>query len=303
MHIEERANYKPSSIAAYKSILKKYLLPEFGSVSIKEITDSELRKFQVRISKTVSPSRVNTVVQLLRSILGQEYREGNIRRDPSLGVRRMQEPKVHIDPLSEDELEIALAMIADHYKPLFLTLAFTGARPNELCALRWTDIDWNGEYISITKGRVRGQEGLPKTKSAERNIPLLPRVIESLKALKTKSIDSIGGYVFTTPKGNPIEKHLDKIWSRALKRGGLRHRPSYQLRHTFATMCIVHQMPLPYISKILGHSTIDSLVRNYAGWISNATKEYDAKLKDAFSKNLAGESSRLKKMPGVFPGV
>ena len=68
-------------------------------------------------------------------------------------------------------------------------------------------------------------------------------------------------------------------------------------------LCIIHQMPLPYISKVLGHSTIDSLVRNYAGWISNATKEYDAKLKEAFSKNHAGEPSRFQKMPGAFPGV
>lgn len=283
--------------------MKKYLLPEFASIPIKEVSDSELRKFQVRISKTVSPSRVNTVMQLLRSIMGQEYKEGNIRRDPSLAVRRMQEPKVHIDPLSEDELEIAMEMIDDHYKPLFLTLAYTGARPNELCALRWSDIDWNGEYISITKGRVRGKEGLPKTKSGERQIPMMPRVAEALKALKERSIDSIHGYVFTTPKGNSIEKHLDRIWSRALKRGGLSHRPSYQLRHTFATMCIIHQMPLLYIAKVLGHSTIDSLVRNYAGWINNETKEYDAKLKQAFSKNQAGESSHLRQKSGVFPGV
>lgn len=117
-YIEERENYKPSSLVAYKSILKKYLLPEFGARAVKEISDSDIRKFQVRASKSISPSRVNTVMQLLRSIMGQEYKVGHIERDPSLAVKRMQQPKVQIDPLSEEELEIVLSKIDEHYKPL-----------------------------------------------------------------------------------------------------------------------------------------------------------------------------------------
>lgn len=156
--------------------------------------------------------------------------------------------------------------------------------------------------MNITKGRVRGKEGLPKTKSAERKIPMTPLVVRTLQELRKRTIDSISGYVFTTPKGNPIEKHLDRVWSRALIRGGLRHRPSYQLRHTFATQCIIKGLPLPYIAKVLGHSTIESLVRNYAGWISNSTNEYDSKLKSAFNE-IDSSCTELHTFPGVSPGV
>lgn len=89
-----------------------------------------------------------------------------------------------MDPLEESDLELALAHIDDHYRPLFTTLAFTGARPNELLALRWGDIDWVSREIKISKGLVRGNEGEPKTESSKRTIPMVPRVELELKALR-----------------------------------------------------------------------------------------------------------------------
>ena len=283
-YMDGRANYKKSSISSYKTILNHYLLPNFGSTPLLSITDLDIRKFQAAISKDISPARVNTVMQLLRSILEEQQRQGVLARNPSVSVRRMQEAKTKVDPLSDEELALVFAKVDKHYLPLFKVLAFTGARPNELTALRWDDIDWVGEYINISKGRVRGQEGLPKTKSAERKIPMSPKVINALKQQKAQGITSIEDYVFTRPNGKPIDKHLDRIWARALKKAGLRHRPSYQLRHTFATQCIIRGLPLPYIAKVMGHSTIDTLVRHYAGWIDKATAEQDQKLKAAFSQ-------------------
>jgi integrase len=126
--------------------------------------------------------------------------------------------------------------------------------------------------IGIKKGRVRGQEGDPKTKSSKRTIPLAPRVMHLPPELKnSRGITSSDGCVFTKPNGEPIDKHLDRIWARTLRKARMRHRPSYQMRHTFATHCIIKGLPLPYIAKVLGHSPIDPLVRHYASWISDAT--------------------------------
>jgi len=282
-YVEERANYKASSIRTYRSILDKYLLPAFGSTALKQLTESQLRRYQVKLSASLSPKRVNNIMQLFSSICDQEVRAGKLDRNPIKAVRPLQEPKVKIDPLSEDELMLALSHIEPHYLPFFATLAFTGARPNELKALRWTDIDWVKEIISISKGRVRGVEGLPKTRSGERLIPMTVQVKAVLKKLQASKLRSKDGYVFVEPDGHPLAEHLDRIWTRALKRAGLRHRPSYQLRHTFATQAIIRGLPVPYIAKILGHSTIDSLVRNYTGWIDGYTKENNDKLLKAFN--------------------
>ena len=296
-YLLERANYKHSSIVSYKSILNAYLMPTFKDIPLKGLDSPSLRKYQTRLStlktpqgKPLSPSRINTVMQLLRSILKQAVDDGVIERDPSKGVRRLQESKSKIDPLSEEELTLALSAVSKNFRPFFVVQAYTGARPNELQALRWSDIDWLNKRISITKGRVRGQEGLPKTASGDRIIPMLPQAesaLRDLMAIKQASgvvkIDD-SDHIFTTKAGNPIDKHLDRVWARALEKAGLRHRPSYQLRHTFVTHCIIHGRSLPYIAKVIGHSGIDTLVRHYAGWIDAETNQEEQKLRDSFSQ-------------------
>jgi len=281
-YLEERSDKKQSTLEQYRSILKVYLLPAFGKMPLSSITESRIRKFQSNLVGKRSERRINSIVQLLRSILGQAFRDGEISRDPSLSVKRLDEPKASIDPFSEEELKIALEAVDAHYRPFFITQMYTGARPNELIALRWSDIDWHNKTISITKGRVRGKEGPPKTPSSIREVPIVSPVEDALTDLKQRSVASLDAYVFTTKRGQPIHKHTDRVWSRALKKCGMRHRRSYQLRHTFATQCIIKGFPLPFIAKVLGHSTIDTLIRHYAGWIDTATPEHFEKLRSAF---------------------
>ncbi len=133
---------------------------------------------------------------------------------------------------------------------------------------------------------------MPKTRSGEREIPLADRMIEVIRHQKDNSVASSQGYIFISKKGMPINKHLDRVWARALRKAGMRHPPSYQLRHTFATQCIINGLPLPYIAKILGHSTIDTLIRHYTGWIDSATKQHDALLRDSFRQTIAKTESK-----------
>ena len=137
--------------------------------------------------------------------------------------------------------------------------------------------------IRITKGRVKGIEGSPKTKSSIRDIPMLPQVKAALEELKKRPVQDKDGHVFMDKKGKPIDKHLDRIWARALKTAGIRHRESYQLRHTFATHCIIKSIPLPHIARHLGHVGIETLVRHYASWINDDIKRNNDKLREAFS--------------------
>ena len=109
--------------------------------------------------------------------------------------------------------------------------------------------------------------------------------------------------VFTNTKGRPIDNHNGDAWDRALKSAGIRHRPSYQLRHTFISKCIVAGHPLQYIAKLVGHSTIATLVRHYARWIESATAEQDEKLKKGFVLSVLEEKAESNTKPGVFPGV
>jgi integrase len=283
-YLEERQHLKPITLKGYREILNKYLLPEFGDVRVVDISEEWVAKFQVSVARKVSPVRTNNVVNLLRYILKVCARRKWIPENPALAVDSLKEAKPDIDPFPMDELKRALDALHPHYRPLFTTLAFTGCRPNELFALRWSDVDFKRKQIIIRKGRVRGDEGTPKTRSSNRTVPMLGVVEEVLRQLKASELQHVDGFVFLTKKGQPFNKHADREWAMALKKARLKHRASYQLRHTFASYCLERGCDPAWVSRVLGHSSIQTTFEHYARFIRTTSNLNEARLEQSIAE-------------------
>lgn len=285
-YMAERAHNKASTLRQYNELLNGYLLPQFADVPISAITEQQVAQLQVRLANRLSACRTNSAINLLRAILKVCVRRKLIEENPAAGVDRLREAQTNIDPLTVEELGLALSKVGDHYRPLFTCLAWTGARPCELLALRWNDVDFARKEIRINKARVRGAEGLPKTSSSERVIPMLPPVIEALQALKgARNVVALNGndHVFLRKDGKAFDKGLDTHWATALQRAGLRHRPSYQLRHTFASICFEQGVSAAWVSKVLGHTTLQTTFRHYARFIKDPMKQNEQIMASMFT--------------------
>jgi len=293
----ERAGWKASTVETYRDILDCHLLPAFERKRIKDITTSEIADFRTIISEKMSPARCNRILAMLRSLLNLCIEEEIIRKNAANAVKWLKQPKPEVDPPRIDELQLALSLISRHYKPIFICLAWTGARPNELKALRWYDIDFVRKEIRITKGRSRGVESLPKTPSSQRTIPMLPSVEQSLLELTARQdVLDMDRHVFLNKAGKPIEKGLDQVWAKALKKAGLRHRPSYKLRHTFASLCIQQGIAPGWVAQTLGHTSLEMTFSRYARYIPEAMSEQHRKLAHLFG---AQENSGDRAMHGI----
>ena len=64
---------------------------------------------------------------------------------------------------------------------IILLMYASGMRPGEVVALQWSDIDFIRKRISITKTRIRGKDGPPKTEASYRVIDMLPLAGRSIK--------------------------------------------------------------------------------------------------------------------------
>jgi integrase len=262
--------FKPSTVRTYQDIFKAHLSKEFGHVPVTQITRERILQFQKKLAEAgKSPTRNNNVTNLLRTILKSCVDKGLLNDNPCEKVRRLREEGADIDPFTLDELQLALQKIDEHYRPIFTTLAWTGMRPNELKALRWTDIDWQRKEIRISKGIVRGEESTTKTKSGKRVIPIHPEVSRALETVRERSLANLSGYLFTSKKGQILSHHLDGIWKRALLKANIRHRPSYQLRHTWASMALESGESPSWVAKMLGHADLSTLFRHYARHIKS----------------------------------
>lgn len=292
----EKAGWKNSTVVTYKDILKCHLLPAFRRQRVRDITTADVAGFRTRLAEKLAASRVNRIMTMLRSLLNMCLSEEIIRKNPAHGIRKLQQPNPEVDPLPLHELNRALAHIDQHFRPLFTCLAWTGARPNELLALRWSDLDFDRKEIRISKGRVRGVEGLPKTASSQRIIPMLPPVEAALNELRSRPLISVSGHVFLNKKGKPISKHLDRIWARALEGAGIRHIPSYQLRHTFASLCIQQGIAPGWVAMVLGHTSMEMTFSRYARYIPEASAEHERKLLKLFQQpDAATEQPEITK--------
>lgn len=285
-YLADRPLLKPSTMRGYTEILKNYLLPEFGSLDVDQLTETMIARFQAKIAKKLSPVRVNNIMGLLRYVLKVCRRRKVISDNPASAVDSLPEEACDVDPLTIEELELALAVMHPHYRPLFVTLAFTGARPNELLALRWQDVDFARKEIHLRKGRVRGEERTTKTKSSKRVIPMLAIVQDTLGKLFASydTPPSADAHVFLSKKGVPINKHVDRQWREALKRAGVKHRPSYQLRHTFASYCLQQGCDPGWLAKVLGHATLQTTFKHYARFIDDASKSNEARLEKSLAE-------------------
>jgi integrase len=97
-------------------------------------------------------------------------------------------------------------------------------------------------------------------------------------SLKTMWRLNLDGYAFTTKNGQPIDKHLNHVWRSALRKAGLRHRPSYQLRHTLASLCLQSGVAPGWLANVLGHSTLQTTFKHYARFIKDSSRENEARM-------------------------
>lgn len=295
VYLDERPTLKASTLRGYTEILQNYLLPAFGHMQVDKITEEHLAKFQAEVSKNVSATRTNNIMGPLRYILKVCLRRRLISENPALCVDPLREEAPDIDPLNSEELQAALGALRPHQRPLFTCLAWTGCRPDELFALRWGDVSFERSEISITKGRVRGREGTPKTKSSKRVIHMFSPVRETLLELKRNPTQHMDGYVFLTKNGQPYDKHVDREWRTALLKAGIRHRPAYQLRHTFASICLENGAQPTWVSKMLGHSTPQITFKHYARYIKDASQINEERLEEYLKTSTPKQADLVQK--------
>lgn len=118
-----------------------------------------------------------------------------------------------------------------------------------------------------------GQTGIPKSAGSLRDIDMLPPVRQALIEQKAMSW-LLGGFVFLDAKQKPVHQELFrmKVWEPLLRRLGVRYRPPYQMRHTFATLAISAGENINWVTRMLGHQSPVVTLEKYNRFVPNLTR-------------------------------
>jgi integrase len=175
-----------------------------------------------------------------------------------------------------------------------------GMRRGEILGLRLKDIDWaeghlsirqalNQDYLPTGDGGWMTELGTstPKTRHSRRDLSMPPSVrtaVLRLQNTRNAQRQMAGddweetGLLFCSKNGKPMwPSNLTKRYQRLLKDAGVPKLSIHALRHTFATVCFLNEIPAEQVQTAAGHSSIRTTKDMYANYIPQlATKAISA---------------------------
>lgn len=259
-----KTNTKPGTHTFYSVCLDRLLtFAAIADAPLDAITGETVSRY-ARHRQEVPENSVVTVngdLRTLRRILHLGVEWGRLDRVPS--IHELPQSKGRDRVLSFAEEAKYLAKASDNLRDAAILAVDTGMRPNsELFPLKWADVDLTTR-AECPHGVLHVRQG--KTDSAQRSLPLTPRVAEVLQRRKkaTEANPTPSPFVFP---GDGISGHIVSMQhphAKTIEDAGLASFEFYCWRHTFGTRAAQSGMDRFTLARLMGHSSPSVAARYY----------------------------------------
>ena len=269
---ERRGALKASTIGRYEYMIRHYIIPEIGTILLRDLTAEKLSVFFSRLQdRGLSCKSTRDVGVLLKTIFKVVKKKCHCDcpgRDVELPAYRSKKVEVFADheiaALAQKVLDAP-----DITGLCVLLILNTGLRLGEICALRKSDIDFRSGFLRIERSvaRVRDASGThlvvqsPKSSSSVRLVAIPNDMLELLKTA-TQNIQK-DNYLLTNTNTPMEPRTLQYRYRKLLERCGTRYRNFHAMRHTYATRCMESGVDIKSLSELLGHADIRTTLQTY----------------------------------------
>lgn len=284
---------KISTYIKYDAVYRKHLAGIIGSCRLSAGMAQELQeKISDHLSgEDLSESLQKSIICVANQILAFANRH-DLTAVPLLEHPPVKGKKKAAATFSRAEQAMLLECIYDRMNPFMaavLLCLYAGLRLGELCALRWTDIDFDGRILTVNRtvqrlavpgsaAKTILSETEPKSESSRRTIPLTEELLEILSRFRGEL-----PYVFGGEK--PMDpRTMQYRFKKLLKDAGIDDRTFHTLRHTFATNCVENGMDVKALSELLGHSDVKITLNRYVHPTMDSKRKQLGALSDFYGR-------------------
>lgn len=247
---------RPKSHEGYL-IQLKMLNEVFGRRLMFEITERDIREYQLAMAKGHSKVTANRRLFVLKQVFKRAITEGALQEDPAAGIKYLSEKEHERTrfalPTDIDGLLAACEKTrAKHYMPAILLLAVEhAAAKQEILGLEWKHIDFEHDLIHFHREKndmQRLQKLMPRTKRA-----LLSWKEHLEHARKRRGITKIvSDRVFCQLDGTP-KKGFKSAWDAVREIAGVEDYHFHDNRHTYSTNLLMSGGTPRDIMEMVGH--------------------------------------------------
>lgn len=243
------------------------LLDNLGDYVVEDISDDVLRELDRKLMKRYTDATRNQIIDRFKSACKYGRKAYGLKVDAVLDYKSLKSHQIKEDLVvwTPEQYATFAAAVPAKFKPLFDLLYATGMRAGEALALTWEDIRGNSIRINKTIARVRGayEIGPPKTAASNRTISVDPRVIEEIQKARVPG----SRYVFSGLTSNAVPlcyPTLHRAWADTTSKLDLPKITIHGLRHSHASWLISNGVPIPAVSKRLGHANVAMTLNVYS---------------------------------------
>ena len=276
----------------YEQYLKNHIIPYFKTkkLCIQDIKIADIENYYKFKSTSgrldgkkggLSANSVRLHAVVLKLIFKYAVLNGIIKENPCTYavIPKNDIPKKKIEFYTAEQCNKLLDVtLGSPLHDIVLITFLYGLRRSEVMGLRWCDIDFENNTVTIQHTRVLQKVVVSKDKtknaSSNRVYPLLDEVKTILLKIKSKQqhnkkkLDNVytdSGYVFVNEYGQPFyPSYPTRRLAHFIKKYELPHIRFHDLRHSCASYLLSKGWSMKAISDWLGHSEIGTTMNIYA---------------------------------------
>ena len=277
----KEATFSENARSSYRMFLDKHIFPVLGNVLLTEVTPAMLQKLLVDFQRAgYAHATAVKLYNILNGLFEMAFLDDSLPMNPVTKLKRPaprkgEQPKEESDKAyTVKELGYILSCAAQ--EPLqwqtYISLAAdTGLRRGECCGLQWSDIDFKAGTVTVRRNlqytAAAGVYATSPKNGKVRVVDVGPDVLALLKHLREEQAQScISKWCFTQEEtAEPMHPQSPtRYFQKFGKRYNVKDFHPHKLRHSSASIAIVHGADVVSVSERLGHSDTAVTLRMYA---------------------------------------
>ena len=308
---------EPKTLERYHQ-LADYILPHIGTAKLQDLTALALERIFNRLkdaggrdrktkkARPLSAKTVHHIAGVVNVALSTAVRWKLIKLNPMDAVLLPKVTKKEARALDPSQVVWYLdaARACGLYEFLMIDSA-TGYRRGELLALTWPDVSFPMRMITVSKSLEQTKAGLRvKSTKSEKPRPIsIPQsaidILKTIRAGQEHNRQMFGAdyrsdleLVFCSPDGHYLKP--DSISSKCsliAKKAGLASVSLHTLRHSHTSLLLSLGVPLPVVSKRLGHSSPQFTASVYSHALPRDEEAAAEVWERAFQKTIAADQT------------